>query len=517
MSDAGNPRTLRLLHVEDCEDDALLINEEFIAAGYQLSAKRVDTAAALRDALQNGPWDLVITDISMPEFDAINALAIVNATSPDIPCIVVSGAIGEEAAVELMKAGASDFIIKQSLSRLAPAADRSLREVAARRERSEAIAALRESETRFKSLATNIPGMVFQSKLSADGSAEILYASEGTMAVYGVLPSVLIERPETMAEMVHPDDRDSFLQARIESYRSGTARNWEGRIRVGEDKEIKWVNLRATARRLADGVVMSEGIVNNITESKLAEERLRRSREQLRQLSAHVDKVREDERAHIAREIHDDLGGTLTAAKIDLEWLRRRLPAGAGDMLEKVDNTDALLDHAIDSARRLSRRLRPLVLDHGLIAAVEWQAKEFAARTGIDLDVACPNDEIELAPNVSTALFRVFQETLTNVARHAEASRVSVELVSDGDIVTLIIQDNGRGMDLYAAANDSSFGLRGMRERVDTLHGQFILDSAPGTGTRIEVNIPLPGKRVDDTQPLGADSNNRFNSVRKAS
>ncbi len=517
MSDAGKPKTLRLLHVEDSEDDALLINEEFIAAGYQLSARRVETAEGLQDALQNGPWDLVITDISMPEFDAINALAIVNATSPDIPCIVVSGAIGEEAAVALMKAGASDFIIKQSLSRLAPAAERSLREVAARRERSEAIAALRESETRFKSLATNIPGMVFQSKIKADGSAEILYASEGAMAVYGVLPSVLIEQPDTMVDMVHPDDRESFLQARIESYRSGTARNWEGRIRVGEDKEIKWVNLRATARRMTDGVVMSEGIVNNITESKLAEERLRHSREQLRQLSAHVDKVREDERAHIAREIHDDLGGTLTAAKIDLEWLRKRLPTDSGDMLEKVNNTDALLDQAIDSARRLSRRLRPLVLDHGLIAAVEWQAKEFAARTGIDLDLACPNDEIELDSNVSTALFRVFQEALTNVTRHAQANKVSVELVSDGNVVTLIIQDNGRGMDLHAAAREGSFGLRGMRERVDTLQGQFILDSAPRDGTRIEVNIPLPGNTVDETQPLGTGFHDSFDSVRKAS
>lgn len=517
MSDAGTPRTLRLLHVEDSEDDALLINEEFIAAGYQLSARRVETAEGLQDALQNGPWDLVITDISMPEFDAINALAIVNATSPDIPCIVVSGAIGEEAAVALMKAGASDFIIKQSLSRLAPAAERSLREVAARRERSEAIAALRESETRFKSLATNIPGMVFQSKIKADGSAEILYASEGAMAVYGVLPSVLIEQPDTMVDMVHPDDRESFLQARIESHRSGAARNWEGRIRVGEDKEIKWVNLRATARRMTDGVVMSEGIVNNITESKLAEERLRHSREQLRQLSAHVDKVREDERAHIAREIHDDLGGTLTAAKIDLEWLRKRLPNDSGDMLEKVNNADTLLDHAIDSARRLSRRLRPLVLDHGLIAAVEWQAKEFATRTGIDLDVACPNDEIELDPNVSTALFRIFQEALTNVTRHAQASSVSVELVSDGNIVTLIIQDNGRGMDLNSAARESSFGLRGMRERVDTLQGQFILDSGPGDGTRIEVNIPLPGNTVDETQPLEAGFHDSFDSVRKVS
>ncbi|UCH49674.1 MAG: response regulator [Betaproteobacteria bacterium] len=517
MSDAGTPKTLRLLHVEDSEDDALLINEEFIAAGYQLSATRVDTAEGLRHALQNGPWDLVITDISMPDFDAVNALAIVNETNPDIPCIVVSGAIGEEAAVALMKAGASDFIIKQSLSRLAPAAERSLREVAARRERSEAIAALRESETRFKSLATNIPGMVFQSRLKADGSAEILYASEGAMAVYGVLPSVLIEQPGTMADMVHPDDRESFLQARIESHRSGTARNWEGRIRVGEDKEIKWVNLRATARRLNDGVVMSEGIVNNITESKLAEERLRRSREQLRQLSAHVDTVREDERAHIAREIHDDLGGTLTAAKIDLEWLRKRLPGDATDMLGKVNNADALLDHAIDSARSLSRRLRPVVLDHGLIAAVEWQAKEFAARTGIDLDVACPNDEIELAPKVSTALFRVFQETLTNVARHAQASMVSVELVSDGDVVTLIIQDNGCGMDLSAAAKEGSFGLRGMRERVDTLHGQFILDSGPGNGTRIEVNIPLPGSKVDETQPLEAGFQDNSDPVRKVS
>ena len=185
-------------------------------------------------------------------------------------------------------------------------------------------------------------------------------------------------------------------------------------------------------------------------------------------------------------------GGTLTAAKIELEWIRKRLPEDAAQLHDKVNVTDDLLDRVIDSARRLSRRLRPLVLDHGLIAAVEWQAKDFSARTGIDLDFACPHDDIRLAADVSTAVFRVFQEALTNVARHAQARRVSIELVSDGDAVTLIIQDDGRGMDLdAAAAKEGSFGLRGMRERVESLNGELMIASSPGKGTRIEVNIPL--------------------------
>jgi signal transduction histidine kinase len=161
--------------------------------------------------------------------------------------------------------------------------------------------------------------------------------------------------------------------------------------------------------------------------------------------------------------------------------------------------------------------LRPLVLDHGLIAAVEWQAKDFAARTGINLDVACPNDEIDLAPNVSTAVFRVFQETLTNIARHAQARRVSVELVSDGDVVTLIIQDDGVGMPPQAAAKEGSFGLRGMRERVESLNGEFILDSSPGKGTRIEVNIPLPARKTDETRTAEAGFDDRFDPARTIS
>lgn len=518
MPEKTTPTPLKMLHVEDSEDDAILVNEELIVAGYVLESQRVETAAGLRKALQTGTWDVVISDFSLPGFDAIEALHIIAAVNPDLPCIVLSGAIGEEAAVALMKAGASDFIIKRNLSRLAPALERSLREVAARRERAAAIAALRESENRFKALATNIPGMVFQSILHADGSTDTLYVSEGAMTVYGVAASTLMQNPKLELNMLHPEDRESYIRARIESYKWGTPRNWDGRIRIGPDGEIKWINLRAVARRLPDGTVISEGIVSNITESKLAEERLRRSREQLRQLSAHVDKVREDERAHIAREIHDDLGGTLTAAKIELEWIRKRLPKEAVPLHNKVNATDALLDRVIESARRLSRRLRPLVLDHGLIAAVEWQAKEFGARTGIKLDLACPNDDIRLPPDAATAVFRVFQEALTNIARHAGANRVSVELVSDGEVVTLIVQDDGSGMNLdKATAKEGSFGLRGMRERVDSLHGELDITSKPGKGTRIEVNIPIPEKKGRETSQPSSGARNISDPVRKAS
>lgn len=497
-------RALKLLLVEDSDDDAILVREELISAGYDVAMTRVQTPLELRAALGEKRWDIVVTDFSLPSFNAIDALALISSLGVGLPCIVVSGAIGEEAAVALMKAGASDFVSKQSLSRLPPAIERSLREVEAWRDRSEAILALRESETRFKALADNIPGMVFQSILHPDGTHDTVYVSEGCMAVFGITPASMLANPDVELQMIHPDDRQSYQVSSIDAYRREIPRNWEGRILVGVHREPKWINLRAVTRRLPNGVVMSEGIINNITESKLAEERLRASREQLRQLSIHADKVRESERAHIAREIHDDLGGTLTAAKMALAWIRKRLAPDSDALLEKVEDIDSLLDSVIDSARRLSRRLHPLVLDHGLIAAVEWQARDFTARTGIEIDVACPHDEMQLAPDVSTALFRIFQETLTNIARHAESTKGSAELVSDGDVVTLIVQDNGRGLDSNATSKQGSFGLRGMRERVDSLGGEFEIHSRPGEGTRIEVNIPLLASNtsIADVEPV---------------
>jgi PAS domain S-box-containing protein len=241
-------------------------------------------------------------------------------------------------------------------------------------------------------------------------------------------------------------------------------------------------------------------IASDLSETKRAEQELRASSEQLRNLTAHLLSVREEERARISREVHDELGQSLTAVKMDLAWLAGRLPQRNGEMLKRIRSTGQLADSIIQSIRRISTELRPAVLDLGLAAAVEWQVQEFQARSGIQCKVRLLTREV-VASNASTAMFRIFQETLTNVARHAKATLAEVVLQKQRDRLVLLIRDNGRGFDQASPPLSKSLGLLGMRERAAILGGQVNISSAPGKGTTVTAWIPLPSPEKSGTIP----------------
>ena len=234
--------------------------------------------------------------------------------------------------------------------------------------------------------------------------------------------------------------------------------------------------------------VVGMALATYITERNLAER-------QLRDLSAHLQNVREEEKANIAREIHDDLGGTLTAIKMDIYWLTRGLPAGkeSTPLLERIESMSQLLDNAVDVTRRIISDLRPTILDDlGLLAAIEWQAAQFQKRTGIECRVNCIEDKGSLDKQRSIALFRIFQEALTNVVRHSGASRVEVEFHHGEEEAALSISDNGRGMPGERTVIASgSYGIRGMFERIGQLGGRIKFDSPPGGGLNVAVVLPL--------------------------
>ena len=232
--------------------------------------------------------------------------------------------------------------------------------------------------------------------------------------------------------------------------------------------------------------------ISDITESKQAEDQLRASREQLRELSRFLESVREEERTKMAREIHDELGQTLTALKIDLSWLTRRLPADQGPLVEKADSMYELVDVAIQSVKRISTELRPGALDDlGLADAIEWQTQEFAKRTDIQCHFRADPQGMVLDRDRSTAVFRICQEALTNVVRHAGATRVSVSLRRAPFRVTLKVSDNGRGIEEREVLDPRAFGLIGMRERARSWGGEVQISGAPGNGTLVAVSIPL--------------------------
>jgi PAS domain S-box-containing protein len=233
----------------------------------------------------------------------------------------------------------------------------------------------------------------------------------------------------------------------------------------------------------------------DITEAKQVEDQLRASREQFRELSRYLESVREEERTRMAREIHDELGQTLTALKIDLSWLARRLPQEQELLLEKTESMYELVDDVIQSVKRISAELRPGVLDDlGLADAIAWQIQEFGRRTDITSKFSASPEGIVLDRDRSTTVFRICQEALTNIARHAEATSIGVSLRKGTGRVSLKISDNGKGIEEDQILDPRAFGLIGMRERARFWGGEVKISGAPGKGTRVAVSIPLAGR-----------------------
>jgi PAS domain S-box-containing protein len=230
----------------------------------------------------------------------------------------------------------------------------------------------------------------------------------------------------------------------------------------------------------------------DISDQKHAEEQLRESREQLRALTRHLESVREEERSRISREIHDELGQVLTGLKFDLSRLLSRPPDNRTDMTERVTSMITMVDDTIGSVRRIATELRPGVLDDlGLEAAIEWQAKEFEARTAIRCAFRSCLKEIELEGPLATGVFRILQETLTNVARHSGATQVDVTLTAQTGRLALTVADNGKGITAREQGDRRSLGLLGMRERALLLGGQISITGRPAAGTTVVLDVPL--------------------------
>ena len=240
-----------------------------------------------------------------------------------------------------------------------------------------------------------------------------------------------------------------------------------------------------------DGQRISLAIARNITKRKQVEEQLRNSLEQLRNLSSYLQSAREQERTNIAREIHDELGQALTALKMDLSWLDKRLPEGEKQLFEKIKSMSELIHTTILTVQRILTELRPGLLDDfGLMAAIEWQAGEFQKRTGIQCEIVIENEDIILDQDRSTAIFRIFQETLTNIARHANATSVKASLKEDSRGLALEVKDNGKGITKEQVSGSRSFGLMGIRERALVFGGKVEIKGAPGKGTTVTVTMP---------------------------
>jgi signal transduction histidine kinase len=226
-------------------------------------------------------------------------------------------------------------------------------------------------------------------------------------------------------------------------------------------------------------------------ELRSSEANLRMSNAKLRQLAEHAEHIKEVERKRIAREIHDDLGQNLLALRIEADLLASRTGERHPLLHDRARRTLQQIDSTIKSVRQIINDLRPNVLDLGLNAAVDWQIEQFESRTGIPCELLENDNDIKISDRAATALFRILQESLTNISRHANASRVRVELRVDAQRILMVVSDNGRGVQAGGAHKPGSFGLVGIEERVKILGGSFTMSSSSATGTTISVSLPL--------------------------
>ena len=233
-------------------------------------------------------------------------------------------------------------------------------------------------------------------------------------------------------------------------------------------------------------------LTSEIKERKIAEAQLRESEVQLRALAARLISIREEERARIAREVHDELGQVLTGLKMDVTWLARRLAGSEEPLVEKAEAMCRLIDSTMHLIRRISTGLRPEILDDmGLVAAFGWQAKEFQKRMGMRCRLKLPEEQVDLDKELSTAVFRIFQEILTNIARHAKASSVDVTLSISEKLLKLAVVDDGIGITESQIGGRESLGLLGMQERAQLFGGEVSIRGVPGHGTTVSVSIPI--------------------------
>jgi PAS domain S-box-containing protein len=340
--------------------------------------------------------------------------------------------------------------------------------------------------------------------LVTDAAALIQEANQAAAALLGVPKHRLRGKPLVL--FIEPTEQRAFCDHLTYLSRRGEVQTWEMRLQPRRGVPL-CVAVTTRVSRDAQGQPLGlRWLLHDISERKTAQERaqqaeqaLQQSREQLRALATHLQDQQEEERRRIAREIHDELGQALTALKIDLVWLSNQWATADLRCRNRLTEMGVLLDGLVSSVRRIGTELRPGILDDlGLTAAIEWQLQEVHKRTGLSYKLTLPEDDIALDQARATGMFRIFQEALTNVLRHASAGEVTVRLVPLPNTLVLEVADDGKGITSGQLADRSSLGLLSMRERAHLLGGDVTILGKAGEGTIVSLRVPYgeqPGAR----------------------
>jgi PAS domain S-box-containing protein len=365
-------------------------------------------------------------------------------------------------------------------------------------ERKQAEDTLRQNEDRIRLVIDTIPIMAWS--IRQDGGLD--FANRRWLEYAGLSLEEEIEEP---TQIIHPDDREKVIATWTANMAGGEFYEDEMRLRRADGEYRKFLIRTAPFRDGQGEVVKWYGVAIDIEDSKRAENALRESYAQIRQLTEHLQTVREKERTYIAREIHDELGQQLTAIKMDVVWIDRRTPESLADIKTKLKNIIGLLDGSNQSVRKILSELRPRILDdQGLLEGIEWLSRQFSEITSVPVKFSVSEKDINVPEPLAICIFRVCQEAFTNITRYSQAENVTISLFLADDRLSLLIEDDGIGFDVATVNAGKSFGILGMRERVFALNGKFDLNSSPGHGTKISVMLPL---KSDNPQGSAATYN----------
>ena len=610
---------LKILHLEDLSSDAEMVKRELEKGNLQFVRHVVDNKTDFVKALEEFSPDIIISDHSLPSFDSFEALKIIKTAGIKIPVILVTATMSEEFAVSVMKAGATDYILKDRLQRLPAAVLNATEKYRIENEKKKMEEALLESQVLLSSIINSaMDGIItvdenqnivminpsgekiFQYKaneivgksideiipfrfreihrkhveefgqtgitarkaysltplsgLRANGQEfpleiSISQVRAGKKKLYTAIFRDVTEKLKTekaikaseeryrllfhnnplsmwvydsqslefldvnnaavekygysreeFFSMTIKDIRPSEDVALLEKYLSDPRNSYtQSGIWRHKKKDGKIINVEITSHTINFGGVQARLVLaNDVTEKIKAVEELKSSREGLRALAGHLQSVREDERTTIAREIHDELGQVLASLKINLTIIGKSLPT-SGEKIdtksieEEINSMKERIDETVKRLRKLITKLRPEVLDNlGLIPAFEWLTHEFQSTSGIEFQlINNVGEEFKFNQDLSIALFRIVQEALTNVARHAYASRVILQLNKNENSFLLEIIDNGIGIKEKNIKGTKSFGLLGMRERAHILGGDFKIEPVNPSGTKISISVPI--------------------------
>ncbi|MHB9131470.1 MAG: sensor histidine kinase [Armatimonadota bacterium] len=483
--------SLNILFVEDSEIDLLVLLAHFRRAGYVPNYLRVDTPHDLHQALQQQPWDLIISDYCMPGFCGLDALQIVREKRIDAPFIIVSGNIGEETAVAAMKAGAHDYIFKGNLRRLIPVVERELREAGMRRESQLVQCNLQLAETQFRQLVEHIPAVTYIADI--DNTHSTFYISPQIEEVLGYSLHEFQSDPEFLRRRIHPEDRERVLHELARCYSANSPLRTEYRL-CAHDNRVLW--FRDAADIVKDNTgkpCFLQGVMLDITEHKANELRIQTYQNQLRCLASEVSLAEERERRHLAIALHDQISQTLAFAKMQLFQLAKQ---HAADHAQLIKDIQLLVEQAYQYTKSLTFELSPPILyDLGFQAALEWLADYMMEQHTFTVHLDLPKTTQTINVELAMFLFRAVRELITNAIKHAKVTNAQVAVkYSADDLIYILVSDDGAGFNPELIDQNTKytcFGLFSLRERLSYFGGEFDIQASPGKGTKVSLVVPM--------------------------